>query len=60
MDNAYEAADNVTYITGDHTMKFGYNLLRYGLNSTASAVGLTTSFSIFEHRKCGWYRIKPD
>lgn len=33
-DNVYEFTDNVTYTTGDHTMKFGYNLLRYNLNST--------------------------
>jgi outer membrane receptor protein involved in Fe transport len=33
-DNVYEFTDNVTYTTGDHNFKVGYNLLRYGLNST--------------------------
>lgn len=33
-DKVYEFTDNVTFTTGDHTTKFGYNLLRYNLNST--------------------------
>lgn len=32
-DNIYEFTDNVTWIKGDHNFKFGYNLLRYDLNS---------------------------
>lgn len=33
-DNVYELTDNVSYTTGDHNLKFGYNMLRYTLNST--------------------------
>jgi outer membrane receptor protein involved in Fe transport len=32
-DNIYEFTDNVTFIRGNHNFKFGYNLLRYDLNS---------------------------
>ncbi|MFN7943890.1 MAG: TonB-dependent receptor [Blastocatellia bacterium] len=33
VDNSYELTDNVSYITGNHTLKFGVNALRYDLNS---------------------------
>ena len=34
VDNVYELTDNVSYTTGGkHNFKFGYNLLRYDLNS---------------------------
>ncbi len=32
-DRVQEFTDNVTYTTGDHNFKFGYNLLRYDLRS---------------------------
>jgi outer membrane receptor protein involved in Fe transport len=32
-DKVYEATDNVSYNSGDHAVKFGYNLLIYKLNS---------------------------
>lgn len=32
-DKVYEFTDNVTWTRGDHNIKFGYNLLRYDLNS---------------------------
>jgi hypothetical protein len=32
-DRAYEFTDNVSYTTGNHAFKFGYNLLRYNLGS---------------------------
>jgi outer membrane receptor protein involved in Fe transport len=32
-DNMWEFTDNVAYTNGNHAMKFGYNLLRYDLNS---------------------------
>lgn len=33
VDNVYEFTDNVSYLTGKHNFKFGYNLLDYQLNS---------------------------
>ena len=33
LDNVFEWTDNVAYTTGNHALKFGYNLLRYDLNS---------------------------
>ena len=33
IDNAYELTDNLSYISGRHTWKFGVNALRYDLNS---------------------------
>jgi len=33
VDNAYELTDNLSYIRGKHTWKFGANALRYDLNS---------------------------
>src|SRR5215475_18379 len=33
IDNAYELTDNLSYIQGRHTWKFGVNALRYELNS---------------------------
>jgi hypothetical protein len=32
-DKVLELTDNVAYTTGNHALKFGYNLLRYNLNS---------------------------
>ncbi|HEY9285720.1 MAG TPA: TonB-dependent receptor [Pyrinomonadaceae bacterium] len=32
-DNVYELTDNVSYVTGNHALKFGYNMLLYHLNS---------------------------
>jgi outer membrane receptor protein involved in Fe transport len=32
-DTMWEFTDNVAYTSGNHAMKFGYNLLRYNLNS---------------------------
>jgi len=32
-DNIYEFTDNLSWVTGNHNFKFGYNLLRYDLNS---------------------------
>ncbi len=32
-DKVMEITDNVSYATGNHALKFGYNLLRYNLNS---------------------------
>lgn len=32
-DNVYELTDNVSYNTGNHAAKFGYNMLLYHLNS---------------------------
>lgn len=32
-DDMWEFTDNVAYTSGNHAMKFGYNLLRYNLNS---------------------------
>lgn len=32
-DNSYELTDNVSYGTGNHTLKFGVNAMRYDLNS---------------------------
>lgn len=32
-DKVLEFTDNVTYVRGNHTMKFGFNLLRYQLNN---------------------------
>lgn len=33
LDNVYEWTENMSYTRGNHAMKFGYNLLRYDLNS---------------------------
>lgn len=33
LDNVFEFTDNISYVTGNHSFKFGYNLLRYDLNS---------------------------
>lgn len=33
LDNVFEFTDNVSYTTGNHSFKFGYNLLRYDLDS---------------------------
>lgn len=32
-DKVLELTDNVSYTTGNHALKFGYNMLRYNLNS---------------------------
>jgi outer membrane receptor protein involved in Fe transport len=32
-DTVWEFTDNVAYTSGNHALKFGYNLLRYNLNS---------------------------
>lgn len=32
-DNVYELTDNISYTTGNHNFKFGYNVLRYNLFS---------------------------
>jgi hypothetical protein len=32
-DKVLEITDNVAYTTGNHALKFGYNMLRYNLNS---------------------------
>lgn len=32
-DKVLEITDNVSYTTGNHALKFGYNMLRYNLNS---------------------------
>lgn len=32
-DSSWEFTDNVSYTTGDHNLKFGYNLLRFNLGS---------------------------
>jgi hypothetical protein len=32
-DKVLEITDNVSYTTGNHSLKFGYNMLRYNLNS---------------------------
>jgi len=33
VDNSYELTDNVSYVSGNHTWKFGVNAMRYDLNS---------------------------
>jgi outer membrane receptor protein involved in Fe transport len=33
VDNSYELTDNVSYVSGNHTWKFGANAMRYDLNS---------------------------
>jgi len=33
IDNVYELTENISYTTGNHALKFGYNMLRYDLNS---------------------------
>lgn len=33
LDNVFEFTDNVSYLTGNHSLKFGYNILRYDLDS---------------------------
>jgi outer membrane receptor protein involved in Fe transport len=33
IDNVYELTENLAYTTGNHSLKFGYNMLRYDLNS---------------------------
>jgi outer membrane receptor protein involved in Fe transport len=33
IDNSYELTDNISYVRGNHNLKFGVNTMRYDLNS---------------------------
>lgn len=50
LDNVFEWTDNVAYSTGNHALKFGYNLLRYDLNSVFAPNSKgTISYSSFNN-----------